>query len=199
MDTTDSTVRSTSGDAIARPSRAWPLWVSGLLAAAGGPALAAAVAFLLAPTSTGPLTLGGEDASRGPQLCTPLVASQDFHDSQTVLEPTPGRIIRIDQITLLEARDLQLVEAGLLSEQPQPDGSLHLPGTGPGWPPPSTDLTPALGAQVGSGAQRRALVLRLRPTGPQPGYSGVRVDYTWEGRQRYAVFGFELTLRPRCT
>lgn len=176
-----------------------------MMAALVGPALAGAVTVLLTPTPWGPLVFGGEDASRTSSVCVPRPTAGDLHDGQVVIDPGPGRVIRIDGVRLLSARDLRLVEAALVPEKVMPDGSLQIPGTGPGWPPSEPGLEPATGAHVGSpenagsGAGRRALVLRLRPTGSEPRYSGVRVDYTWEGRARYAVTSIELELKETCS
>lgn len=170
-----------------------------VLAALGGPALAGAVALLLAPAPWGPLTLGGEDGTRTFRYCAAPPSGGDLHDGQVVLDPGPGRTVRVEGVSLLAAHDLRLVEASVAPEQVTPDGTVEIPGTGPGWPPATPGLEPAIGADVGPGAGRRALVLRLRTTGPEPRYSGVRVDYTWKGRARYAVTAGELELRARCS
>lgn len=179
--------------------RRLPRWAQVAAAALGGPVLAGAVALLLAPTPWGPLTLGGEDGTRSFSLCTPIPAGRELYDGQVALDPGAGNDIRIDGVRLLEAGDLQLVEAALAPPTGVSDGSTDVPGLGTGWPPEAQGLEPAVGALVGSGAEPPVLVLRLRATGPNPRFSGARVDYTWQGRARYAVTGEELALKARCS
>lgn len=173
-------------------------WTTPIFAVLCGPLLAGVVALMLSPTTHGPLRLGGEDGSRTFSVCIASPGTQDIHDGQAMLDPGQGHVVRLTSVRLLAAHDLTLVKAGLVQEKILPDGTRMLPGTAPGWPPDAPGLQPAVGARIGSGEDRRALTLRLRTTGPHPRYSGIRVDYTWEGRARYAVTANELEVLPRC-
>jgi hypothetical protein len=155
-----------------------------------------------APGQEGPLVLGGDKG----KICLARGESTRFTvgiDSVTNRSTDP---VSITDVSLVDARDMELIEAVIapMPTVPNKNGSLILVGNWDSYPPPSSvspewhEREPAVGSSLPGGAAR-AFVFGVTADSDASA-TAVRVDYQTSTGKRYEVrTSTEVQLKERCS